>query len=295
MIILDNRANSLNRTLRSTAAIAVTGISLAACSGGSSVDTDVQTGAFVDSAVQGISFSTESLNGVTNADGEFDYAPNENVTFSIGGLVFPAVQAKEYVSPVDMGDTLMNSTSATTNIARLIQTIDADGNTSNGIEIPAIAATAATQLNFDVTVEAFEQDPDVINFVANAGSVNTQLISEVEALEHLAATLAGIAGDQSALSNLVGFWKAFTSEDHVVIVENGDVVFYDNDVAQSCYDTRTGTLTQVDDTIFLLSTNDGLEQQQLVITREGDTMTILFVESFSLVTESEPTELSLCQ
>ena len=41
----------------------------------------VQTGAFIDSPVEGINFRTETQSGTTNAAGEFQYLAGESVTF----------------------------------------------------------------------------------------------------------------------------------------------------------------------------------------------------------------------
>lgn len=51
----------------------------------------------------------------------------------------------------------------TTNIARFLQSLDLDGNPNNGITISADAATnSVSQLNFDVSITGFEDNPEVI-------------------------------------------------------------------------------------------------------------------------------------
>ena len=44
---------------------------------------EVFTGIFLDSAVEGMSYTTASNSGTTNVRGEFSYQSNESVTFSI--------------------------------------------------------------------------------------------------------------------------------------------------------------------------------------------------------------------
>jgi len=174
---------------------------LAGCGGGSSTPStnpdgdsssgdSILTGVFLDSPVEGVAFATETQSGTTNAAGEFMYLAGEQVTFSIGAAQFPAVTAAAQVSPVDIAASSDNPTAMTTNIARLLQSLDLDGNPVNGITISADASTSASQMNFDVSTTVFENSAEVINLVANSGSVTTALISADAANAHLSATLA---------------------------------------------------------------------------------------------------------
>ena len=172
---------------------------LVGCGGSSSTpsttpegDTEsVLTGVFVDSPVEGISFATSTQSGTTNAAGEFSYLAGEQVTFSVGAAQLPAVDAAAQVTPVDIAVSSSDPTAMTTNIARLLQSLDQDGNPENGITISASAAASAASVNFDVSVEDFANDAAVINLVANSGSVNSTLISAEAASQHLNETLGG--------------------------------------------------------------------------------------------------------
>jgi len=152
---------------------------------------NILTGIFVDSAVAGAGYATETQSGFTNSAGEYSYINGENVTFSIGSLVFPTVPAAPQVSPVDMAIGTENAADTTTNIARLLQSIDEDGNPDNGIVISEDAADNAVAINFDVAADQFANEIDVTNFVANSGSSNTALIDADTANAHLNATLSG--------------------------------------------------------------------------------------------------------
>ena len=165
---------------------------LGGCSSSSdsnSTDGDAQnsalTGVFLDSAVEGVTYSTESKNGVTDVAGTFEYEDGENVTFSIGELNFPVVPAQEQVTPITMSPNQSIDDNTAINIARLLQSLDKDNNPGNGIEILEMAASSATQIDFSVSVEEFSENTDVINLVANSGSVSTVLISAEPAKSHL--------------------------------------------------------------------------------------------------------------
>ncbi|MDX1796331.1 MAG: hypothetical protein R3219_06335 [Hydrogenovibrio sp.] len=123
---------TLNASIR--AMFIVTGIvSLTACNtGGTSGSTS--TGTFVDSAVAGVSYKTDTHSGKTDANGQYHYEPGETVTFSIGGVTLPSVTAKSVVTPFDMASS-SSDTKTPLNIGLLLQSYDKDGDPSNGIEI----------------------------------------------------------------------------------------------------------------------------------------------------------------
>lgn len=69
-----------------TLALSQTGCFGGSGGGSSSKDSATQTGVFVDSPVAGLSYATDSLQGVTDGQGAFEYRDDETVVFSIGEL-----------------------------------------------------------------------------------------------------------------------------------------------------------------------------------------------------------------
>ncbi|GAA4947323.1 hypothetical protein GCM10023314_20780 [Algibacter agarivorans] len=163
---------------------------------------DLITGVFLDSTVENLSYATATQSGTTNSKGEFKYVEGETVTFSIGSLTFPPVTAAEIITPMYLANTTEVKNNTATNVARLLQTLDADGNPENGIVIPSQAASFAKAINFSVDSDAFENNPDVINLISNSGSTNTSLISVVETRAHLTQTMNLNLG-----SDIVGAWQ----------------------------------------------------------------------------------------
>ena len=159
---------------------------LSSCGGGGgSSSNPTSTGVFVDSPVINIGYRTETQNGVTNSRGEFKYFPGETVTFFIGDLEFPSVLADERVTPLDMADTDDVFHPTVVNIARLLQTLDKDGDASNGITIADSARDHATQLDFDLPVLTFEIFAR--NLIVNGGqdTVVSEMVGIAEAALHL--------------------------------------------------------------------------------------------------------------
>lgn len=153
----------------------------------SAANANLLTGRFVDSAVTGLTYTTETLSGVTDGNGSFDYLPGESVTFSLGGIVLPAVQGAALLTPLDVFATDNIADIRVINLTRLLQTLDVDAEPENGITISDAAIASATGLIADFSSPAF--DAQVFNLVANAGSSNTSLIEGMDALDHFQETL----------------------------------------------------------------------------------------------------------
>jgi len=165
-------------------------------------DTDTQispeifTGIFLDSAVTGLNYKTESQQGTTNARGEFDYQADETVTFSIGQTVFPELAASVYVTPLSVFKTDDINTIEVVNSLRLLQSLDIDADLTNGIELPANIHTLVTN-NIDFSDENFEQI--WLDIIELTDLPNKSLITADDAIYHFQQTLASIS-DGSASS-----------------------------------------------------------------------------------------------
>ena len=147
----------------------------------------VNTGVFIDSAVAGINYRTKSLSGTTNASGEYDYIEGETVTFSIGSIDLPATAAKKIVTPLDLVGTIELENQTVVNISRLLQSLDLDSDTSNGIEIATTAHATASNMSVDFNSESFETDVKAL--VENSGSATVELVSAETAIAHLSSSL----------------------------------------------------------------------------------------------------------
>ena len=146
---------------------------VAACGGGSggpstgdtvvveeaAADTTVDA-IFEDAAVNGLTYEgspsgTSGTTGDNGTDGGFTVEEGDTVTFSLGDLVLGTSLAidsdGEIVTPAELaGDPSDVNNALAIRIAQVLQSLDADGDTSNGIEIdPAVA----TRLS-DGTVDA---------------------------------------------------------------------------------------------------------------------------------------------
>jgi len=102
-----------------------------ASSTGDTVSTS-QTGVFIDSPVEGLLYETSSFSGETDVDGKFQYVAGETVKFYIGTYYLGEAKGATAVTPYQL---YPNDENAALRVARLLQTIDADNDASNGITL----------------------------------------------------------------------------------------------------------------------------------------------------------------
>ena len=170
-----------------------------ASSGGSNNGGSAQaaSGNFVDSPVKGLEYSANGgARQLTRADGGFDYVEGDSVTFFIGNIEIGTI-TPDPVQPFVTPNTLAaGNESAATNIARLLQTLDADGDPDNGIEITDVARAKAKQLSVSASelASANLDDSPVGEFAGENG--DRELVSAQAAKDHLKETEDDIADGQ---------------------------------------------------------------------------------------------------
>ncbi|WP_168172463.1 fibronectin type III domain-containing protein [Cellvibrio sp. PSBB023] len=170
-------------------------------SNSSSSSAPLLTGVFLDSAVVNIGYRTQTTVGFTNENGEFSYREGELITFFIGALDLPSVIAKDIITPLDMAEASGSKTNVLMNILRLLQSLDVDGDATNGIQITDEALGAAEWMDLTLPIQTFAQLQDVENLLWASGGVNSQFIPVKQAYDHFQKTLAFINGTASSSSS----------------------------------------------------------------------------------------------
>lgn len=181
-------------------------LALGACGGGSGSDqktAQTATGYFIDSPVSGLSYSSGSQSGVTAADGSFTYEVGQPVTFKLGSLVLGSItiDKNNRIFPVDLVSGARDETHSTVSLmARVLQSLDSDGNPENGITI-----NASTRAAISSAIELANSDPaTVINLIQNV--IGTPLVSETAAKAHIQSNL---------IKEYAGTWTgSYTGDDH---------------------------------------------------------------------------------
>ncbi len=176
---------------------------LAGCSSGGSDETEAKTGVFIDSAVEGLFYSTASQSGTTDADGTFTYLAGEVVSFYIGDILIGSAEGQDVLTPLEfVPDAVDASHPEVTNILRFLQSLDEDGDPDNGITISELTITQAQSqsLDFTLTEDDFETAANALLGLLTGGEV-IELIDVAAALEHFNGSGSGGSGGGSGGSS----------------------------------------------------------------------------------------------
>ena len=159
---------------------------VASCGGGGDAEPEILTGVLRAGRVQGLAYRTETLSGVTDAQGSFKYVAGEQVTFSVGEVVlgtgpgspeltlFQVVRlAPPTYEPLLRRElTRMQTThtvlSRAANVAWLLLALDADADPANGLDVRGHEQLKRDSVDFDVPLRDFPRQlatlaPDLNN------------------------------------------------------------------------------------------------------------------------------------
>ena len=181
----DEDLTDVSKTLYWNITIPETGVK-GVCTGSNTISVIASgdpEGILVDSLIVNADYTSPSYSGVTDANGKFTYKAGETVTFKIGEIALGTISnmpADGYVFMQDLVGVPRTDTThpAVLNIARLLQSIDDDGDISTAINI-----TNAVKSNYTQAISAqTATENDLNNLVSAAGK---SLVSVASAENHL--------------------------------------------------------------------------------------------------------------
>ena len=143
------------------------------------------TGKIIDSPIIGLDYdcSSSGITGVTNSSGEFTCNSDDTISFSLAGHQFGPLPLQEIITPHTL---FPDDPTAALNFAQLIQTLDSDGDPSNGITPDPVRVEAIATANIDFTA------PDFDTVIQTALPGGVLLVSEADAQQHLDETFAAL-------------------------------------------------------------------------------------------------------
>lgn len=154
-----------------------------------------EPGHFVDANVSGLAYLTPTQSGITGEQGQFWWLPGERIDFWVGRLPLGSALADRAVSPVDLFPGADLEDDRVLNVARLLQSLDGDGNPGSGsINITAGAVgclnSALSALGLPLSPTLFSDDASVTALIDRtvstcAGTVTLVPVSKAEALANL--------------------------------------------------------------------------------------------------------------
>lgn len=182
-------------------------------------DRKLQTGVFIDSAVENLDYKTDSVDGRTDTGGNFTYLKGETIEFFINDLSFGSSFVGERLSPVDLTPDSTVDSSEVINKAVILQTLDSDDDPSNGIIIPEFAHTiSGIAIDFDQTTEAFGNDANALAYIRAAKNDNAAvLVTATDAKAHLVESIGTTSSEETSTVSVSASSVVVTSADEVIL------------------------------------------------------------------------------
>jgi len=137
------------------------------------------TAYYIDSAVSGVNYTCGSQEGITGANGEFTFEEGASCTFYLGDIELRSVDASLLVDGGEVQETDLE-------IARILQSLDTDGNPDNGITIDAQIVQAMEDAGITELPDTQAEMDELMAVVETAGGT---VVSEADAAEHLLTNL----------------------------------------------------------------------------------------------------------
>lgn len=160
---------------------------------GCSSNNEPQTGVFIDSPVSGLNYtSAYRLSGVTNEAGQFRYYLGDTISFYIGTLELGSAPVAGTLTPLSITPgAVAASEQIVNNKLILLQSLDADGDLNNGIQltaaIRAIVSAHAGSIIFDQSTTDFRTSLGPLMTALNTAGVFSDSFYRGERQPRLAA------------------------------------------------------------------------------------------------------------
>lgn len=237
--------------------------------GGGSSTPSVVKGQFIDDQVQGLAYHCSSgAEGTTDPNGAYSCYAGDDVSFSIGAATIGTIAAQSgIVTPYLL---FPDNIDGAINLARLIQSLDGDGDADNGVIVLDTYLSALLPADVNFSNASFETEVETV--------LSIELVDATEAVERMNAVIienggavpdgghipvAEAGGDQAIGTNVAVTLDGSGSSD-----ADGDTLTYawsitdkpgTSAAALSDATTATPTLLPDEDGVYVLSlvVNDG--------------------------------------
>lgn len=190
-------------------AITISGI-LAACGGSDGDSTPLaNTGYFLDSKVEGLDYiGDKGATGSTGVEGDFNYLPDETMTFNLGDLPLGSAGGQTVVTPQDLLGTNLTpdeQLQVVENVVRLIIAVDENSNPDDGI---VVSENLTAELTDAIDLQTTDLE-GAVSGLAIAGTLPTVAEAEEHFTDTLLCSYSGAfhgnwsVGDSSGLTGMM--------------------------------------------------------------------------------------------
>jgi hypothetical protein len=126
--------------------------------------------------VHGLGYSTPTHGGIIGTEGGFSFFPGETVDLYIGDIFIGSAPAAQRISPLDIFPSQEISDAAVINLARLLISLDGDGDSTGPITITAAMAATLQQTmdTLGLVVLDFTSTGQIDELIAYLGGVSTE-------------------------------------------------------------------------------------------------------------------------
>jgi len=131
------------------------------------------SGQFKFGNAAGVTYTTASRSGTTDALGTFLYTAGESVELSIGGVVIGSASGRQLLTPYDLVAGGTADSQAVQNIARFLLMLDENEDPDDGIAISANVQQAAgnwAQVDFDTN----DLEDELVTIISDVASVDNR-------------------------------------------------------------------------------------------------------------------------
>jgi len=146
----------------------------------------IGTGYYVDAAVKGVTYECGNQDGVTDSNGTFTFEEGKSCIFTLGNIVLRELNPNELEDKMVVIEDNINN-------ARLLQTLDNDGDADNGIEITKSVLDAISSSGTSIVPVGDDELGSFFQNIEGVEGYNGAMVSIEEAQQHLAQTAKELA------------------------------------------------------------------------------------------------------
>lgn len=255
-----------------------------------------KTGHFRDSPVGGAVIDSPTFKGRTGDSGDFTYFPGESADFYIGDALIGRAALDDRVTPLDFFGGSDTEDPRVINMARLLQSLDADGEPQAGITItPAVESCLRSAMeNTDVETLDFSDDALIEEVIvetlfecADAEGLSLVSVSAEDAIANLEDDINSymfrknvsktpeLASTKAKLNVMPVWFPAFKANGEPAVIEyfdNEGNLIRTTEKAKPLVITYTDAdpVTGAHDTYGAISRDDGNTWKRANLSRSGD-------------------------
>jgi len=148
----------------------------------SSSTPEIGTGHYVDAAVKGVTYDCGNQHGVTDDNGTFTFEDGQKCIFTLSNIVLRELDPKELEDKMVVVENNIDN-------ARLLQTLDNDGDADNGIEITQNVLNAITQSGQNIVPVGDDELGDFFQNIEGAEGYSGAMVTIEDAQTHLSQTI----------------------------------------------------------------------------------------------------------